>query len=111
MEIEKVATPIKFGVFFSIVVFGLFFAMLFFGVESVCGQKSSKWSYLLRATPNEIGDTLAGFAGTLAFIWIIVTVFLQWDQLKAQKDELAATRAELVEARKEYKAMVVAQEE
>lgn len=37
---------------------------------------------------NEIGDALAGLSTTLAFIWIIVTVFLQKDELMIQRAEL-----------------------
>ena len=56
------------------------------------------WTFL-KAPPNEIGDTLAGLAGALAFLWIIVTVSLQSKELKAQREELAATRSELKMAR------------
>ena len=37
---------------------------------------------------NEIGDSLAGFAGVLAFLWIIVTVLLQNRDLKLQYEEI-----------------------
>ena len=63
-----------------------------------------KWFYLKQSTPNELGDTLAGFAGTLAFIWIVVTVALQSmelsDQrtvLQEQKDEFASQNANMKE--------------
>ncbi|GLQ33932.1 hypothetical protein GCM10007939_02150 [Amylibacter marinus] len=48
----------------------------------------------LNSPPNEVGDTLAGFAGALAFIWIIVTVGLQSKELAAQREELKLTRDE-----------------
>jgi hypothetical protein len=51
------------------------------------------WSFLI-SPPNEIGDTLAGIAGALAFLWIIVTVMLQSKELAAQREELKLTRAE-----------------
>ena len=38
---------------------------------------------------------MAGFAGTLAFIWIIVTVLLQSKELAAQREELRLTRLEM----------------
>lgn len=43
---------------------------------------------LLSLNLNEIGDSLAGFAGTLAFLWIIVTVLLQNKDLKLQYAEI-----------------------
>ncbi|MFY0659353.1 MAG: putative phage abortive infection protein [Shimia sp.] len=52
------------------------------------------WSFLT-APPNEIGDTLAGIAGALAFLWIIVTVMLQSKELAAQREELRLTRLEM----------------
>lgn len=67
---------------------------------------SSGWEFkfwtLLKSPPNEIGDTLAGIAGALAFLWIIVTVQLQSKELKAQRQELEL-------ARHEYAKMAVAQ--
>jgi hypothetical protein len=59
--------------------------------EMIC---LNKWRYLMQATPNELGDTLAGFAGALAFIWIIVPVALQGQELKATRIELRYTRKE-----------------
>lgn len=47
----------------------------------------TKWFYLKQSTPNELGDTLAGFAGALAFIWIIVTVAMQAMELSEQRKE------------------------
>lgn len=52
----------------------------------------TKWSHFLSAPPNEIGDTLAGFAGALAFIWIIATVWLQSIELSEQRKELTKQR-------------------
>ena len=64
------------------------------------GDCQSKFAAFWSAPPNEIGDTLAGFAGALAFIWIIVTVMLQSKELKAQREELRLTRSEMEEQRK-----------
>ena len=48
----------------------------------------SNWNQLrFHSTPNEIGDMLAGFAGALAFIWIVVTVLLQAAELREQRDQ------------------------
>lgn len=46
----------------------------------------TKKIYLL--SMNEIGDSLAGFAGIIAFLWIIVTVLLQNRDLKLQYAEI-----------------------
>lgn len=43
---------------------------------------------ILSMPMNEIGDSLAGFAGVLAFLWIIVTVLLQNRDLKLQYEEI-----------------------
>ncbi len=59
----------------------------------------TKWDQLKGSTPNEIGDTLAGFAGSLAFLWIVVTVLLQSQELRAQRLELEQTRQEMKEQR------------
>ncbi|UWS07433.1 hypothetical protein [Phaeobacter inhibens] len=49
------------------------------------------WSFLTSPS-NEIGDTLAGIASALAFLWIIVTVMLQSKELREQREELKLTR-------------------
>lgn len=51
------------------------------------------WTFMT-SPPNEIGDTLAGIAGALAFLWIIVTVQLQSRELRAQREELTLAREE-----------------
>ena len=76
------------GVFLTALVVGVFLYSHFYG--EVCNffdSCVSKWDYLKAATPNEIGDTLAGYAGTLAFVWIVVTVCLQAIELREQRAE------------------------
>ncbi|WP_170379310.1 hypothetical protein [Ruegeria atlantica] len=93
----RLGNPILWGLIATcaIVVFGVLTALLsvcevsFFGVEDCVG---TKWSYFLKAAPNEVGDTLAGFAGALAFIWLIATVWLQSQELAAQREELREQR-------------------
>jgi hypothetical protein len=51
-----------------------------------------KFTYLKYARPNEIGDALAGLAGSLALVWIVVTVWLQATELKEQRKELSEQR-------------------
>ncbi|WP_170440180.1 hypothetical protein [Ruegeria arenilitoris] len=80
--------PFLVGGSLSVLVFGVF--AYFLSVGEVCnwaGVCETKWQYLQNASPNEIGDTLAGFAGTLAFIWIVVTVWLQAEELQEQRKE------------------------
>ena len=59
----------------------------------------TNWAWFLSSPPNEVGDTLAGFAGALALIWIIITVWIQGHELREQRKELELTRTELTLAR------------
>lgn len=67
-------------------------------------KDEGEWSWrlwsLITAPPNEIGDAVAGVAGALAFLWIIVTVMLQSKELAAQREVLRLTRDEMEEQRK-----------
>lgn len=58
----------------------VFIVLLFFGM--------SISKDIFEMPMNEIGDSLAGFAGVLAFLWIIVTVLLQNRDLKLQYEEI-----------------------
>lgn len=58
----------------------VFIVILFFG--------TSISKNIFEMPMNEIGDSLAGFAGVLAFLWIIVTVLLQNRDLKLQYEEI-----------------------
>ena len=49
---------------------------------------------VLSLDANEIGDFLAGFAGTLSFVWIIAAIFLQKEELSLQRRELRNQIAE-----------------
>lgn len=62
------------------------------------------------APANEIGDTLAGIAGVLAFLWIIVTVWLQSQELSEQREELKQTREEVRLSREAQEKQVLALE-
>lgn len=64
------------------------------------GDCPPKWRHLYIAPPNEVGDTLAGLAGVLAFIWLIATVLLQSVELGEQRRVLALQRIEMEEQRK-----------
>ena len=43
---------------------------------------------------NELGDFFAGFAGTLALIWLVYGYFLQSRELRLQREELKRQREE-----------------
>jgi hypothetical protein len=47
---------------------------------------------LLSLSLNEIGDSFAGFAGCLAFLWLIVTVLLQNTELRLQRKEVSGLK-------------------
>jgi len=65
-------------------------------MQTLCleGKCASRAAHLWNAPANELGDTLAGIAGALAFVWLAVAVFLQKTELALQRQELAAQRAE-----------------
>ena len=71
------------------------------------GWQLRGWA-LITSPPNEIGDTFAGVAGVLAFLWIIVTVWLQSQELAAQREELKLTRGEIKDQRQATQDMAFA---
>ena len=91
-------SPVKAGLILSaIVVFG--FAMMATQYRCILLPSGalecrSNLAWFMDSRPNEIGDALAGFAGTLAFIWIVVTVWLQSIELSEQRQELKKQREE-----------------
>lgn len=92
----------RFGFLMSGVVLALV-TMLAFGTVKISNQPDMpRWQAFWDASPNEIGDAIAGVAGTLAFLWIIVTVMIQGSELRLQRRELAMTRRELMAQRKEF---------
>ncbi|MCI2394309.1 hypothetical protein [Aliiroseovarius sediminis] len=75
------------GIGLTVLVLGGFACTLF--VWPMNDEYATKWDYIKKAQPNEIGDTLAGVAGTLAFVWIVVTVWLQATELREQRQEFS----------------------
>lgn len=61
------------------------------------------WQDLLVAPPNEVGDALAGFSGSLAFIWLFVAVWLQAQELQDQRTQIALQTAEFTESNSNLK--------
>ncbi len=81
--------------------------IIWFGMAPTCngdffpkGDCPPKWRHLYAAPPNEVGDSLAGLAGVLAFIWLIATVLLQSVELGEQRRVLALQKEEMEEQRK-----------
>lgn len=56
------------------------------------GECPAKWRHIVAAPINEVGDTLAGLAGVLAFIWLVATVLLQAHELGEQRREFKEQR-------------------
>lgn len=69
-----------------------------------CAPDAAFWQvgsrFLSCLSANEIGDFLAGASAPLAFIWLVVTVLVQAQELRAQRDELRLTRQEFADNRK-----------
>jgi hypothetical protein len=59
---------------------------------SVGGFVACDWTALSTMKPNEIGDFAAGAAAPLAFLWLVVAVFLQKTELGLQRTELKESR-------------------
>lgn len=49
---------------------------------------------------NEVGDFIAGASAPLAFLWLVVAVFIQASELAEQREELRLTRLEFEQSRK-----------
>jgi len=92
--------PVTWGILTTVVIVGFGFWLGSLESCNDTGACQSKFAAFLVAGPNEVGDTLAGFAGALAFVWIIVTAWLQSQELAEQRKELRLTRLEMGEQRK-----------
>jgi hypothetical protein len=102
MPFWRTKNPIAWGAILTIALAALVATLAILpGPEGV--KRYSEFSNL---TSNEIGDTLAGIFAPLAFIWIVVTVFLQSLELAEQRKELALTRTELQLAREAQEAQL-----
>lgn len=70
------------------------FAFWVYGLANEILQDSSgrfitRWSQFLSGEPNTMGDTLAGFIGSLTLIWVVASVIQQSMELRAQRREFA----------------------
>ena len=72
------------------VVFGMWALGLFRGIVTIESLTASRWAHFLNSGPNEMGDTLAGFVGSLTLIWVVASVVQQSMELRAQRHEFSA---------------------
>ncbi|TWI36805.1 hypothetical protein [Paracoccus sulfuroxidans] len=74
----------------------VFLIAVWAGFGEVCqdGVCTPKWKVFLNSTPAEIGDALSGVGSVLAFIWVIVTVWMQSIELRLQRAEMREQQAE-----------------
>lgn len=94
-----IRSPIAWGILLTALVLALVVGLAY--VKDEAGVAA--YARFLALDPNAMGDTLAGIFASLAFIWIVVTVFLQSAELREQREVLKAQR-------KEFEQMVVAQQ-
>lgn len=86
--------PIWVGAALTATVLG---CVIWAGLSPICdaaGACAPRWKLLANAPANELGDTLSGVGSVLAFIWVIVTVWMQSIQLQLQRRDMAAQQAE-----------------
>jgi hypothetical protein len=56
-----------------------------------------RWSEINNLKLNELGDFLAGLSSTLAFLWLIIAVLLQREELQEQRKELKLSNEALAQ--------------
>lgn len=111
----RIDNPIMWAVLATAIFGGL---LVYLGSVPTCnkdlfpaGQCPAKWRHIVSAPINEVGDTLAGLAGVLAFIWLVATVLLQAHELREQRKELELTREEFSKMAAAQEKQVLAMEE
>ena len=62
-------------------------------IVGVCAKPNNTIWPISNLSANEWGEFISGVAGSLAFIWLIVTVRIQANELELQRQELADSRA------------------
>ena len=102
-DLGQTLTPTAFGFLTSLVV--LLF-ILWLAVQqapdplgATGADGATRLSEFWQLPLNAMGDALAGLAASLAFLWLIVTAFIQKNELKEQRAALEAQRDELELAR------------
>jgi hypothetical protein len=97
--VKQIRNPLAWGLLSTV---AIAISVLVLAVGPIgCSGCESRLNQFLNSRPNEMGDSLAGIAGTLAFTWIIVTVALQSIELKEQRLELHNTNEHLSSQRLE----------
>lgn len=79
------------------------------GVWIACLAVYAKWlasESILNLKPSEVGDFVAGAAAPMAFLWLVVAVFLQKEELRLQRKELRQSREALHRQADETAALV-----
>jgi hypothetical protein len=68
---------------------GIEILIIFIGLQSdqIDQQDILKFDQFINLKPSEMGEAFAGIFSALALIWIIVTVFVQSQELKMTRDE------------------------
>ena len=85
-------------------VIGLLLTLLWFA--SGAYYVATRFSMLSELPPNSLGDFLAGSFAPLAFLWLVIAVFLQKNELRLQREELIQNRNALLLQAKELGASV-----
>ena len=83
--------PVDVGFFLTIAIF-LAVEWAAFQPASNPTQFVNKFDEFAHMKPSEMGDAMAGVFAALAFVWIIVTVFLQSIELREQRKEFRGQR-------------------
>lgn len=90
-------TPLPLRIGYALTAVWLAFIVSYFGWN---------WSHVRGLPANEMGDFLAGAAAPLAFLWLVVAVFLQKEELSLQRAELQQSRLALHRQADETAALV-----
>lgn len=86
---EVLPKNINDGIGTSIVIYAGWLITAIVVVAFVClSWNKDIWKLAL----NEIGDSFAGFASCLAFMWLVITVLLQKTELRLQREEVSGLR-------------------
>lgn len=72
------------------IVFGAYSWMLAAEVVTLDNVTQTRFQHFLAGSPNSMGDTLAGFVGSLTLIWVVASVVQQSIELRAQRREFSA---------------------
>ncbi|MFD1986528.1 hypothetical protein ACFSOZ_29240 [Mesorhizobium newzealandense] len=98
MKRSKMSRPIYAGYWLSGVWAFIVLGLLI--ISAGCPDKVGSWwdvytRHISCMQANTIGDFLAGAFAPLAFLWLVITVLVQSEELAAQREELELTRSEM----------------